>query len=148
MTEEAAIDLMVRQAFQEEDEARAKWLRARLTSTQLSTYYVGAVEMLDLEVEARIRAAVAARLQTCRHARRIGDTPGFDYRTHSVGHLARHAAHPLGPPHPRREGAPDARSRPSVPCYAGHGSEPPPLGALGSALRPSVGCRRRACPRA
>ena len=41
MTEEAAIDLMVRQAFQEEDEARAKWLRARLTSTQLSTYYVG-----------------------------------------------------------------------------------------------------------
>ena len=60
MTEEAAIDLMVRQAFQEEDEARAKWLRARLTSTQLSTYYVGGVEMFDLEVEARQRAAVAA----------------------------------------------------------------------------------------
>src|SRR4029079_1294859 len=60
MTEEQAIDLMVGQGFQEEDEARARWLRARLTSTQLSTYYVGNTEMLDLEVEARIRAAVAA----------------------------------------------------------------------------------------
>ena len=60
MTEEAAIDLMVRQGFQEADEARAKWLRARLTATQLSTYYVGTVEMFDVEVDARRRAAVAA----------------------------------------------------------------------------------------
>jgi hypothetical protein len=50
---------MTRRSFQEHDEARAKWLRARLTSTQLSTYYVGALEMSDLEVEARVRAAVA-----------------------------------------------------------------------------------------
>ena len=33
--------LMVEGAFQEEQEARAKYLRGRLSSTQLSTYYVG-----------------------------------------------------------------------------------------------------------
>jgi len=87
MTEEAATDLMVRQAFQEEDEARAKWLRTRLTSTQLSTYYVGNTEMLDLEVEARIRAAIAAGGSAAdvppqRVRGGIGVTPGFDYRTH------------------------------------------------------------------
>ncbi len=87
MTEDAAIDLMVRQAFQEEDEARAKWLRARLTSTQLSTYYVGNTEMLDVEVEARIRAATAtggsaADVPAQRVRGGIGETPGFDYRTH------------------------------------------------------------------
>jgi uncharacterized protein (DUF885 family) len=87
MTEEAAIDLMVRQSFQEEDEARAKWLRARLTSTQLSTYYVGAIEMLDLEVEARVRAAVAAGGSAAdvppqRVAGGIGESPGFDHRAH------------------------------------------------------------------
>ncbi len=38
MTETEAMDLMVAGGFQEEDEARRKWLRARLTSTQLSTY--------------------------------------------------------------------------------------------------------------
>ena len=87
LTEEAAVDLMVRQAFQEEDEARAKWVRARLTSTQLSTYYVGAVEMLDLEVEARIRAAIAvggsaSDVPPQRVVGGIGATPGFDYRAH------------------------------------------------------------------
>ncbi len=94
MTEEEAIDLMVRRSFQEEDEARAKWLRARLTSTQLSTYYVGALEMLDLEVEARVRAAVAAGgsaadVPSQRIAGGIGETPGFDRRAHLesvIGH--------------------------------------------------------------
>jgi uncharacterized protein (DUF885 family) len=87
MTEEAAVDLMVRQAFQEADEARAKWLRARLTSTQLSTYYVGAVEMFDLETEARRRAAVAVGADAAAVPERLigpppGETPGFDYRAH------------------------------------------------------------------
>jgi uncharacterized protein (DUF885 family) len=87
MTEEQAIDLMVRQGFQERDEAKAKWLRARLTSTQLSTYYVGALEMFDLEFEARQRAAIEAGASTeVVPAPRIGgvpgDTPGFDYRRH------------------------------------------------------------------
>lgn len=87
MTEEAALDLMVRQAFQEPDEARAKWLRARITSTQLSTYYVGALEMFDLETEARRRAAVAVGADPADVPDRVigpyqGETPGFRYRDH------------------------------------------------------------------
>jgi len=33
--------MMTEDAFQEEREAAAKWIRAQLTSTQLSTYFVG-----------------------------------------------------------------------------------------------------------
>jgi uncharacterized protein (DUF885 family) len=48
MTEKEAMDLMTKEAFQQEGEAVAKWKRARLTSAQLSTYFVGASEHLDL----------------------------------------------------------------------------------------------------
>ncbi|MBS0661492.1 MAG: DUF885 domain-containing protein [Verrucomicrobia bacterium] len=48
MTEKEALDLMVKEGFQEDGEAVAKWKRAILTSTQLSTYFVGVTEMLDL----------------------------------------------------------------------------------------------------
>ena len=48
MTEQQAMDLMTKEAFQQEGEAVAKWRRARLTSAQLSTYFVGATEHLDL----------------------------------------------------------------------------------------------------
>ena len=48
MTEKEAIDLMMNEGFQEEGEAAGKWRRACLTSTQLSTYYVGNMEVNDL----------------------------------------------------------------------------------------------------
>jgi uncharacterized protein (DUF885 family) len=48
MTEKEALDLMMKETFQQEGEAVAKWKRARLTSAQLSTYFVGATEHLDL----------------------------------------------------------------------------------------------------
>jgi len=48
MTEKEAMDLMTKEAFQQEGEAVAKWKRARLTSAQLSTYFVGVSEHLDL----------------------------------------------------------------------------------------------------
>jgi uncharacterized protein (DUF885 family) len=48
MTDQQAMDLMTKEAFQQEGEAVAKWKRARLTSAQLSTYFVGATEHLDL----------------------------------------------------------------------------------------------------
>ncbi|PYJ70175.1 MAG: DUF885 domain-containing protein [Verrucomicrobia bacterium] len=48
MSEKEAMDLMMKEAFQQEGEAVAKWKRARLTSAQLSTYFVGATEHLDL----------------------------------------------------------------------------------------------------
>jgi uncharacterized protein (DUF885 family) len=65
MTEDEAMALMVGGGFQEEDEARAKWLRARLTSTQLSTYFVGSLELWQLEHELRRRQGT-----------------DFDYRRH------------------------------------------------------------------
>ena len=48
MTEKEAMDLMIKETFQQEGEAVAKWKRARLTSAQLSTYFVGATEHFDL----------------------------------------------------------------------------------------------------
>ena len=57
MGEDEAMRLMVEGGFQEHSEAANKWDRARLSSTQLCEYYLGAVEMTDLEHEARRRAA-------------------------------------------------------------------------------------------
>lgn len=48
MTEKEAIDFMMNEGFQEEGEAAGKWKRAQLSSTQLSTYYVGSVEVNDI----------------------------------------------------------------------------------------------------
>lgn len=48
MTEKEAIDFMMNEGFQEEDEAAGKWKRAQLSSTQLSTYYVGSVEVNNI----------------------------------------------------------------------------------------------------
>ncbi len=48
MTEEEALALMMNEGFQEEGEAAGKWRRACLTSAQLSTYYVGNMEMNNL----------------------------------------------------------------------------------------------------
>lgn len=48
MTEKEAVDFMMNEGFQEEGEAVGKWKRAQLSSTQLSTYYVGSVEMGDI----------------------------------------------------------------------------------------------------
>ncbi|MGB7061738.1 MAG: DUF885 domain-containing protein [Candidatus Zixiibacteriota bacterium] len=49
MTKEEAINLMEEEGFQERSEAEGKWVRASLTSTQLSTYFVGFQEIMDLE---------------------------------------------------------------------------------------------------
>ncbi|WFE63977.1 DUF885 domain-containing protein [Micromonospora sp. WMMD714] len=48
MTEADALALMTGRGFQEEGEAAGKWRRALLTSTQLSTYFVGYSEMADV----------------------------------------------------------------------------------------------------
>jgi len=41
MTRDQAMQLMIEGGFQEEREANGKWVRAQLTSAQLSTYFVG-----------------------------------------------------------------------------------------------------------
>lgn len=51
MKREEAMRLMIEDTFQEEREAAAKWIRAQLTSTQLSTYFVGYQEHRDLREE-------------------------------------------------------------------------------------------------
>ena len=48
MTEQEAMDLMMGQGYQEEGEAAGKWIRAQLTSAQLSTYFVGISEHNDI----------------------------------------------------------------------------------------------------
>jgi hypothetical protein len=45
MTEDEAMALMTGRGFQEEGEAAGKWRRTLLTSTQLSTYFVGYAEV-------------------------------------------------------------------------------------------------------
>ena len=87
MTEEEAIDIMVRGGFQELAEARAKYSRARLTSTQLSTYFVGGLAFWELEHEARRRAAIASGDPRGADAVPVPaiiggypETPGFRYR--------------------------------------------------------------------
>lgn len=56
MTREQAIALMTEQSFQERGEAEAKWTRAQVSSTQLSTYFVGAQAWFALREQARARA--------------------------------------------------------------------------------------------
>src|SRR4029079_12075563 len=52
MDEKAALDLMMKEAFQEEGEAVGKWKRARLSSAQLTTYFYGFTEMMKLREKA------------------------------------------------------------------------------------------------
>jgi uncharacterized protein (DUF885 family) len=48
MTRVQAMEMMMVEGFQEEGEADGKWVRAQLSSTQLSTYYVGNMELNNL----------------------------------------------------------------------------------------------------
>jgi uncharacterized protein (DUF885 family) len=99
MTSNEAIALMVDGAFQERAEAVAKDERARLTATQLSTYFVGSLGMWDLEDAARRRAAAAAGVgaEAVPGPRVVGGyppTPGFDQRAHLEAVLA-HGTPPI-----------------------------------------------------
>jgi uncharacterized protein (DUF885 family) len=59
LPEAEAMALMTGRGFQEEGEAAGKWRRALLTSTQLSTYFVGYTEVA--EIAARRPAGTSAR---------------------------------------------------------------------------------------
>src|SRR5438445_5025852 len=63
MTEKEAMDLMMKETFVQEGEAVAKWKRVRLTSAQLSTYFVGATEHLDLRGRAKTNAGASFDLK-------------------------------------------------------------------------------------
>ncbi|HET9520091.1 MAG TPA: DUF885 domain-containing protein [Candidatus Limnocylindrales bacterium] len=102
MTEAEAVSLMVDGGFQEDAEARAKYDRARLSSTQLCTYFVGSMEMWDLERERRRRLAAASgdprgadAVPEPRVVGGFGATPGFVYREHLESVIA-HGSPPIG----------------------------------------------------
>jgi uncharacterized protein (DUF885 family) len=101
MTEAEAVALMTDGGFQEEAQARAKYLRARLSSTQLSTYFLGSLAFWEIEHEARRRAASvsgdprsAAAVPEPRVVGGYGETPGFVYRRHLEACL-NHGAPPM-----------------------------------------------------
>ncbi len=59
MTEAQAMELMTRTAFQQEREAAGKWTRARLSSTQLLSYFTGFSEHMALRRAAMAREGAA-----------------------------------------------------------------------------------------
>jgi uncharacterized protein (DUF885 family) len=63
LSDEEALELMRKQTFQEEREAANKLVRAKLSSTQLPTYFVGyrAWENLRAEAEKRAGAGFSPR---------------------------------------------------------------------------------------
>ncbi|MCE4537145.1 DUF885 domain-containing protein [Pelomonas sp. P7] len=63
MEQPEALDLLVRQAFQTESEAREKWRRVQLTSVQLTSYFSGYSEIFALREQLRARAGAAFDLK-------------------------------------------------------------------------------------
>ncbi|WP_406829137.1 DUF885 domain-containing protein [Microbulbifer sp. ARAS458-1] len=51
MNEEQAMELMMKQAFQQETEALGKWRRATLSQVQLTSYFAGYMDIMELREE-------------------------------------------------------------------------------------------------
>jgi uncharacterized protein (DUF885 family) len=64
MTDEEAVTFMVQQGFEEQAMAEKKLLRAKLDSTQLCQYFLGASEIYELEAEYRKKAGAAYKQRT------------------------------------------------------------------------------------
>ncbi|MEO8010055.1 MAG: DUF885 domain-containing protein, partial [Dokdonella sp.] len=62
-TRDQAMDLMVRQTFQQEREAAGKWVRVQLTAAQLPTYFVGVQEHFDLREAVEAKRGSAFKLK-------------------------------------------------------------------------------------
>jgi uncharacterized protein (DUF885 family) len=62
MTEQQALELMINDTFQEKEEAVEKVQRAKLSSCQLPTYFVGWRGWLDLREEYKKRKGAAFNL--------------------------------------------------------------------------------------
>lgn len=65
MSDDQAMDLLVRQAFQSEGEARLKVIRAKQSSCQLSTYFVG--RMAHYRLRQKIQREMGERFQLGRY---------------------------------------------------------------------------------
>jgi uncharacterized protein (DUF885 family) len=74
MTEPEAIDLLTRQAFQTAAEAKEKWRRAQLTSVQLTSYFSGYSEIMELRLPRRLPEL---RQRTCARDQRADAVNGL-----------------------------------------------------------------------
>ena len=63
MTDQAALDLMIRDTYQEKEEATAKLQRAQLSSCQLPTYFAGWKGWLDIREHEKQRRGSAFSLR-------------------------------------------------------------------------------------
>jgi uncharacterized protein (DUF885 family) len=63
MTDKQALDLMIRQTYQESEEATAKLQRAQLSSCQLPTYFAGWKGWLDVREHYKQRKGAAFSLK-------------------------------------------------------------------------------------
>jgi uncharacterized protein (DUF885 family) len=76
MTDEEAMSLMLDRTFQEKEEATAKLQRAKLSSTQLPTYYAGYRDWLRIRTEDETRRGSAFALSSFHEkALRFGTVP-------------------------------------------------------------------------
>ena len=90
MSEKEAMDLMMKEGFQQEGEAVAKWKRARLSSAQLSTYFVGVAEHLDLRDRAKAKAGTAFDLKKLQRHRFFLWQPAGEIRPGTDGAVDAH----------------------------------------------------------
>jgi uncharacterized protein (DUF885 family) len=65
MTDEAAMDLLVNQAFQSEGEARLKVIRSKQSSVQLSTYFTG--RMAHYQLRQQVQRELGDRFSLARY---------------------------------------------------------------------------------
>jgi len=85
MTEEEAMQLMMNEGYQEEGEAAGKWKRACLTSTQLSTYYVGNMELNALRKAYEAKHGEATEMRTMHDAMLSFGSPATKYVKAALG---------------------------------------------------------------
>ena len=71
MSEEQALDLLRKEAFQNANEAKEKWHRAQVTSVQLSSYYAGFSEILALRERVKAKEGDRFKLKAF-HERFLG----------------------------------------------------------------------------
>ena len=85
MTEQEAMDLMKNEGYQEDGEAAGKWRRACLSSTQLSTYYVGNIGINDLRAAYEKKFGPSTGLKTMHDALLSFGSPAPRYVKDALG---------------------------------------------------------------
>jgi len=85
MSQKEAMDLMKNEGYQEDGEAAGKWRRACLSSTQLSTYYVGNIGINDLRTAYEKKFGATAGMKTMHDAILSFGSPAPRYVKDALG---------------------------------------------------------------